>query len=301
MDFITKKIGFKVSIIVNVCLFIVMSIGTYLLITRQNNILENQLIERGKIESIIGAKMIAQVLEEAIDNGVFQVQEVFDQQYVEIPGFDPPKFHTKYDSYLDKAILTLQDEFLTDKSVVFAVAVDINGYLPTHNTRFNQPPTGDRVKDLKANRTKRIFDDETGLKAARSTEKGFVQKYKRDTGEEFYDFSSPIYVKGKHWGGFRIGFSLDQISVAKNAQIKSLLLFMGVLAFISLISIIIMINLSLKPLKELTLVASDLANGRGLEEPIIATTKDEIGQLAEVLERLRISLDRAFKRLQQKR
>jgi len=301
MDFITKKIGLKVAIIVNVALFVVMSVGTYLLISRQNSALEDQLVERGKIESIVGAKMVSQVLEEAIDNGVFHVNEVFDQQYVEIPGFDPPKFHTKYDSYLDKAILALQDEFLIDESVIFAVAVDIKGYLPTHNTRFNQPPTRDKAKDLKINRTKRIFNDDTGLKAAQNTQKGFMQQYKRDTGEEFYDFSSPIYVKGKQWGGFRIGFSLEKINIAKKVQVQSLIVFMSVLGLISILLIIIVINLSLKPLKELTLVASDLANGKGLDQPIISTTQDEIGQLAEVLERLRISLERAFKRLQQKK
>ncbi|MBF0259530.1 MAG: HAMP domain-containing protein [Desulfamplus sp.] len=297
----TKKIGFKVAVIVNVGLFIVMSLGTYVLISRQNSTLEEQLIERGKIESIVGAKMISQVLEEAVDNGVFQVQDVFDQQYVEIPGFDPPKYHTKYDAYLDKAILALQDEFLTDESVIFAVAVDINGYLPTHNTRFNQPPTGDKEKDLKLNRTKRIFNDETGIKAAKNTQKGFMQKYSRDTGEEFYDFSSPVYVKGKQWGGFRIGFSLDKINAAKKAQIQSIIILMGILGLISIISIIIMVNIALQPLKELTLVASELADGKRLDQPIIPTTKDEIGQLAEVLERLRISIERAFKKLQQKR
>ncbi|MBF0573335.1 MAG: HAMP domain-containing protein [Desulfamplus sp.] len=297
----SKKIGFKVAIIVNIGLFFVMSLGTYLLITKQSNSLEEQLIERGKIESIVGAKMISQILEESIDNGVFQITDVFDQKYVEIPGFDPPKFHTKYDAYLDKAILSLQDEFLNDESVVFAVAVDNKGYLPTHNTRFNQPPTGDKAKDLKLNRTKRIFADETGLKAAQNTKKGFMQKYKRDTGEEFYDFSSPIYVKGKHWGGFRIGFSLDKVNAAKKAQVQSLIILMSILGFISILLIIVMINMSLKPLHDLTIVASNLADGRGLDQPIIPTTKDEIGKLAEVLERLRISLQRAFQKLQNRK
>ncbi|MBF0376571.1 MAG: HAMP domain-containing protein [Desulfamplus sp.] len=297
----SRKIGFKVAIIVNMGLFFVMSIGTYFLITKQSNSLEEQLIERGKIESIVGAKMISQILEESIDNGVFQITDVFDQQYAEIPGFDPPKFHTKYDAYLDKAILALQDEFLNDGSVVFAVAVDNKGYLPTHNTRFNQPPTGDKEKDLKLNRTKRIFDDETGLKAAQNTKKGFMQKYKRDTGEEFYDFSSPIYVKGKHWGGFRVGFSLDKVNAAKKAQVRSLIILMGILGLISILLIIVMVNLSLKPLHDLTIVASNLADGKGIDQPIFPTTKDEIGKLAEVLERLRISLERAFQKLQHRK
>jgi len=33
-----------------------------------------------------------------------------------------------------------------------------------------------------------------------------VQTYKRDTGEVMHDLSVPIYVDGKHWGGFRIGY-----------------------------------------------------------------------------------------------
>ncbi|MGD9733647.1 MAG: HAMP domain-containing protein [Desulfamplus sp.] len=301
MEFLTKRIGVKVALIVNIGLFVIMSLGTWFLIDRQNHSLEEQMLERGKIESIVGAKMISQILEEAVDNGVLKVEDFFDQQYVEIPGFDPAKFHTKYDWYLDKSILSLQDEFLSDSSVVFAVAVDNNGYLPTHNTIFNQPPTGDKEKDLQQNRTKRIFNDEVGLKAAKNLEKGFIQSYKRDTGEVLYDFSSPIYVKGKHWGAFRIGFSLDKINAAKQIQLQSLIIFMGILGILSIILIVIIVNISLKPLKDLTVVAGNLADGRGLDLPIIPTTKDEIGKLAEVLERLRISLERAFQKLQQRR
>lgn len=301
MEFLTKRIGVKVALIVNIGLFVIMSLGTWFLIDRQNHSLEEQMLERGKIESIVGAKMISQILEEAVDNGVLKVEDFFDQQYVEIPSFDPAKFHTKYDWYLDKSILSLQDEFLSDSSVVFAVAVDNNGYLPTHNTIFNQPPTGDKEKDLQQNRTKRIFNDEVGLKAAKNLEKGFIQSYKRDTGEVLYDFSSPIYVKGKHWGAFRIGFSLDKINAAKQIQLQSLVIFMGILGILSIILIVIIVNISLKPLKDLTVVAGNLADGRGLDLPIIPTTKDEIGKLAEVLERLRISLERAFQKLQQRR
>ena len=54
-----------------------------------------------------------------------------------------------------------------DGSVVFAVLVDRNGYLPTHNTRYSQPLTGDPEKDRVNNRTKQIFADPVGLAAAR--------------------------------------------------------------------------------------------------------------------------------------
>jgi len=142
-----NKISVKVAIMVNLILFVVVAAGAYYIADQQSRSLESQLSERGKIESIIGAKQIGRIIEEAIDNGVFSVNDTFDTDYVMIPGFEPPKYHTKYDSYLDKAILSLQDEFLKDDSVVFAVTVDINGYLPTHNTRYQQPITGNQQKD----------------------------------------------------------------------------------------------------------------------------------------------------------
>jgi len=294
-----NKISVKVAIMVNLILFVVVAAGAYYIADQQSRSLESQLSERGKIESIIGAKQIGRIIEEAIDNGVFSVNDTFDTDYVMIPGFEPPKYHTKYDSYLDKAILSLQDEFLKDDSVVFAVTVDINGYLPTHNTRYQQPITGDQQKDLTGNRTKRIFNDEIGLAAARNTKLAFQQIYNRDTGEKMWDISSPIYVKGKHWGGFRIGFSLNKTEQAKAALQSKLFGIMGVILVISLVMVFFVVNSTLKPLTELTEKASELADGK-VEEKIEIKGNDEIAKMADVLERLRVSLKAAMDRLRKK-
>ena len=48
---------------------------------------------------------------------------------------------------------------------MFATATDVNAYLPTHNTKFQQPLTGDRAKDLGGNRSKRKFETPVGLRA----------------------------------------------------------------------------------------------------------------------------------------
>ena len=87
--------------------------------------------------------------------------------------------------------------------------VDRNGYLPTHNSKYTQPLTGDYKTDLVGNRTKRIFDHDVGIKAARSLKGLLTQPYERDTGEKMLDISAPVYVKGKHWGAFRIGYQMD--------------------------------------------------------------------------------------------
>lgn len=290
------KVAYKVAILVNLVLAIVVAGGSYFLINQQSDSLEVLLLERGNIESMVGAKQVGKLIEEAIDNGVFSIREAFDTEYVSIPGFDPPKYHTKYDFYLDKAILSIEDEFLKDDSVVYAVAVDTNGYLPTHNTRYQQPITGDSQKDLVGNRTKRIFNDPVGLKAAENTREAYQQIYNRDTGEVMWDISTPIHVKGKHWGGFRIGFSLDKTRMAQAKLKVNLLVTMAAILVISICSVFLVVNQSLRPLVSFTQIASDLADGK-VDKHIEASSNDEIGRLAEVLERLRMSLKIAMDRL----
>jgi HAMP domain-containing protein len=294
--FITGKIGVKVSLIVNFFILIVMSAGTYFLVVQQEQSLENELLNRGRIQSIVGAKMIGQIIEEAIDNGVFSVKDAFDTDYELIGNFDPPKYHTKYDFYLDKAILGLEDEFLLDPSIVFAVAVDRNGYLPTHNTRYQKPITGNPEVDKVGNRTKRVFNDPVGLKAAQNTKKGLLQVYHRDTGVTMWDVSSPIFVKGKHWGGFRIGLSLEVINNAKKKLMTTLVTMMGGILILSLILTFIAVNRSLAPLNKLTIAATSLASGKNLKDEIKVTRHDEIGKLQETLDRLRLSMIIALKR-----
>ena len=296
MNFFTGRIGMKVSMIVNAFILLILSVGTYVLIAKQSASLEAELLNRGRIQSIVGAKMVGQILEEAIDNGVFSVTDGFDTHYEKIGDFDPPKFHTKYDFYMDKAILALEDEFLDDQSIVFAVAVDTNGYLPTHNTRFQQPITGDPAKDKSGNRTKRIFDDPVGIKAARNTEKGLLQVYNRDTGETMWDVSSPIFVKGKHWGGFRIGLSLVAIDDAKTHLRHTVFGIMATILALSLSLIFIIVNNFLTPIKTLSNTANNIAAGKQLDEEIVKTSNDEVGELQGALDRLRTSMVIALRR-----
>jgi len=176
------------------------------------------------------------------------------------------------------------------------VPVDVNVYLPTHNSRFQQPITGDPDKDRIGNRTKRVFNDPVGIKAARNTDRGFQQIYHRDTGEIMWDISSPIFVKGKHWGGFRIGFSLESINAAKKSLMIKLIIIMAAIILVSTILAFFTVRWALAPLKRLTATAMDLANGKNLEQEIVVTKQDEIGAMQEVLERLRLSMILALKR-----
>lgn len=136
--------------------------------------------------------------------------KVFDRDYRLIAGSNPKRFKTAYDDACDADLQRIYDELVTSiPGLIYALAVDENGYAPAHNRKFSQAPTGNVETDTKFCRHKRIFDDPVGIKLARNTEPSLFQTYVRDTGEVLNDLSMPVFVEGKHWGAVRIGFNSD--------------------------------------------------------------------------------------------
>jgi methyl-accepting chemotaxis protein len=293
---IREKIGARITLQVSLVMLVLMIVGTVIILKQQSQLYESQLFSRGRIISVVGAKAVGRILEEAVDNGVLTLDDVTDTDYQEIAGFEPKKYHTKYDWYTDKALLSLQDEYLKSPELLYAVAGDVKGYVPTHNTRYQAAPSGDLEKDLKGNRTKRIYSDPVALRACKNTTEGYLQEYPRDTGEMVWDISSPIYVKGRHWGTFRVGLDIDQIEKSKRQLFMSLSTIMAVVMIAAIVMIFVLIHVALKPVSQFTQIAQALADG-DLGQKIEHHSQDEIGRLADVLERLRISLKAAMDRL----
>lgn len=153
------------------------------------------------------ARDVAAVFEQAIASAEISEQALFDRSYKPIPNTNPLKHSTAFDAFTDKVLPAIQEKILEAMpQLAYAGAVDNNGYFPTHNLKYSQPLTGDYETDLVNNRTKRIFNDRTGSRCGSNTKPFLLQTYKRDTGEVMHDLSVPIYVRGKHWGGFRIGY-----------------------------------------------------------------------------------------------
>ncbi len=154
------------------------------------------------------SEAIQQQFEQAAKQGEISAEDLFDRQYQRIDGSNPAKFHTRYDQFADKVLPPIQEKILEEHPfLAFAIATDDHGYVPTHNNKFCKPLTGDYKQDLAGNRTKRIFDDPTGSRCGSHTQQLLLQTYKRDTGEVMHDLSVPIFFNGKHWGGFRVGYT----------------------------------------------------------------------------------------------
>ena len=83
-------------------------------------------------------------------------------------------------------------------------------YLPTHNPEYSKPQGADPAWNASYCRNRRLFNDRAVHKVAANTKPFLLRTYRRDMGGGKFvlmkDLSSPIFVNGRHWGAFRIGF-----------------------------------------------------------------------------------------------
>jgi len=159
------------------------------------------------------AAAIGGLFEAALERREITPEELFDESYRPLPGTDPQQHMTRFVALTDRLLPPLQEKLLgSNARIVFCAAVDRNGFLPTHNRKYSQAQGADPVWNNANCRNRRIFDDRTGLAGARNRKPFLLQSYRRDMGGgEFLvmeDLSAPIMVRGRHWGGFRIGLKV---------------------------------------------------------------------------------------------
>jgi methyl-accepting chemotaxis protein len=270
----------KGRLVVRIALFIFVVFGIFLTgfsafsIVTSTAKLEEAATLKGKAMARQGAAMTQYAFETAIRNGVLRETDLFDPQYEEIPGTQPKQYRSRYDAFTDASLKGLQNVFLEDSGMVFAVATDRNGYIPTHNL---------------AERSKQFFKDPVGLAAAQNSKDILVQDYRREGGEDIADISSPITVNGRHWGAFRVGLSKE----ALERHALSVWITMGItgtlVVLIESMLIAWLLQLSLRPLGDMERAVAGIAGGN-LNQRIEVRSQDEVGRIARSLQTMTANL-----------
>jgi methyl-accepting chemotaxis protein len=157
---------------------------------------------------------LTKIFEGAVASGAISIDDMFDADYVEIPGTNPVQHRTRILDWADRALPPFQEAFLTrDPRMAFCVMIDRNGYLPVHNKIYSHPQRpGDVAWNTANSRNRRIFNDAAGLAAGRNLRAYLIQSYARDMGNGktvmMREIDVPIRVNGRHWGGFRTAYKL---------------------------------------------------------------------------------------------
>ena len=143
-----------------------------------------------------------------------QGYDVFDKRYHPIPGTNPVQYTISY----DRAFEALFQPFFD------AVAASIPGcdlavmvtkdetYPPTHVSKYCEPQTDDVAYNTAHCRDKRFHNGNTMLvKCGSSLQEFQFQAYVRDIGDIFVLVSKPVYLDGRHWGGFMFGLKHEAL------------------------------------------------------------------------------------------
>ncbi|MGC2061947.1 MAG: methyl-accepting chemotaxis protein [Thermodesulfovibrionales bacterium] len=135
------------------------------------------------------------MLEEAVRTGRLENSALFDDNYVKVD--EEGRFSTGCMSFFENSVLSsLKQWAQADKKIVYVVAMDRNGYMPTHIM-----PARARLK----------MADPISINGAKS-EKLIGQAFRRPIaagGELVIDITHPILPGGRHWGCLRIGYMPD--------------------------------------------------------------------------------------------
>ena len=157
---------------------------------------------------------LTRIFEDAVASGAISIDDMFDTDYVEIPGTNPVQHRSRILGWADRALPPFQEAFLArDPRMVFCVMIDRNGYLPVHNKIYSHPQRpGDVAWNTAHSRNRRIFNDAAGLAAGRNLRSYLIQSYARDMGNGktimMREIDVPVRVNGRHWGGFRTAYKL---------------------------------------------------------------------------------------------
>jgi methyl-accepting chemotaxis protein len=164
------------------------------------------------VELAIAARdEIRGLIEAAIARGEIAAADVFDTDYRLIPGSDPQRFDNRFADWADRHIQPIIDRVTDSQAgIEGSVCSDVNGYLPTHQSRRSKPP---RPNDPEWNdrncRNRRILLDDVTARAVASEAPFMMAVYQLDRGEESVMVKNvfvPLWIGGRRWGNFEIAY-----------------------------------------------------------------------------------------------
>ncbi|AKH41564.1 methyl-accepting chemotaxis protein [Altererythrobacter atlanticus] len=160
------------------------------------------------------ARDILAVTENALASGELSEADLFDTDYCEIPGSSPTRYTTRMCDWADRRWQPLLDRLAnSDPRVLTTACSDMNGYLPTHMSRYSQAPTGELSHDTRFCRKGRKIFDAIDAKAKQSTAPFMMAAYRHESDGKTYrvvrNIYMPISFNGRRWGDLELAYCFD--------------------------------------------------------------------------------------------
>ena len=155
---------------------------------------------------------VKQRAEDAIAAGELTHDGLFDRNYIEVAGTNPPLYRTRLSDWSDRNWRPLIDAAKADDPQIIAAAcTDMQGFLPTHLTERSGTPTGEIAHDTKYCRNGRIIFGPIDRKAKNSNAPYMMAVYRQEGDGANYvvvrNVYVPLLIDGKRWGDFELAYS----------------------------------------------------------------------------------------------
>lgn len=171
--------------------------------------------DRRLVDIAIGLRdHFVELTQAALRDGRLDAASLFDTDYREIPGSNPPRFDTRLNAFADTEWRPELDRIMKlDRCIISTACTDANGYLPTHTTRYSRTPTGDPAHDTAWCRNRRILADDIDRIAKASTKPFHISVFRRERDDGGYDVVRNVYVPmvidGRRWGDFEVAYRVE--------------------------------------------------------------------------------------------
>jgi methyl-accepting chemotaxis protein len=155
-------------------------------------------------------RSIAEVVERGVREGTIKAEQVFDRQYVPIPGRNPVQYDNQFCDFADQHIRPLLDRYkLKDPRILGSAITNVDGFLPTHLSERCNAPGPDPVWNDANCRNRRIFMDEQTRAAIESDKPAMLMTYRMELGDRAYPVKNvfvPLFINGRRWGNFELAY-----------------------------------------------------------------------------------------------
>ena len=155
-------------------------------------------------------RSIAEVVERGVREGGITMGQVFDRQYVAVPGTNPVQYDNQFCDFADEHIRPLLDRYkLKDSRILGSAITNVDGFLPTHLSERCNTPGPDPVWNDANCRNRRIFMDEQTRAAIESDKAAMLMTYRMELGDKSYPVKNvfvPLFINGRRWGNFEIAY-----------------------------------------------------------------------------------------------
>jgi methyl-accepting chemotaxis protein len=156
------------------------------------------------------ARELEALTEAALKAGALSMDQLFDNNYQPIYGSNPERYTSRLSDWAKKHWQPFLDFVANeDERIYLNVCNDMNGFLPTHMSRYNKEPTGDYELDKVNCRNGLIFLEEIDVAAKESPDDYMMAVYcPSGMSVPVRNIYTPLSFEGRRWGSYELAYRL---------------------------------------------------------------------------------------------